>query len=96
MSWNSGPNASGNENGQVTEAGYVITGNDGAGYRGRAQVGLTAKEAMFGVREVIYADSLADLLTLARAQMILRSMIDDAASAAQQDAEQARGADSGS
>lgn len=96
MSWNSGASVSGDESGQVTEAGYVITGNDGAGYRGRAQVGLTAKEAMFGVREVIYADSLADLLTLARAQMILRSMIDDAAAAARQDGEQARGVDGGS
>lgn len=93
MSWNSGPSAGADENGRVTAHGYLISGSDGAGYRARAEVGLTAQEAMFGVRELIYADSLADLLTLAKAQLILRSMVGGAASAAQADGERARGAD---
>jgi hypothetical protein len=93
MSWNSGPSTSADENGRVTEYGYVISGNDGDGYRARIEVGLTAKEAMFGVRELLYAESLADLLTLAKAQLILRSMVGEAASAAKADAQRARGAE---
>jgi hypothetical protein len=82
MSWESGPQVGEDEQGRAIAHGFVITGDDKAGYRARILVGLTALEAQWGCVEIMWADSLADLLAQARAQMVLRSMVGHAAAAA--------------
>lgn len=75
MTWNSGPNVSNDQRGRATAYGYLITGDDDAGYRARAEVPLTASEATYGVQEMLFAESLADICTLARAELIKRGQV---------------------
>jgi hypothetical protein len=75
MSFTSGPGLPADEQGRAVAHGYVITGDDTSGYRARLLVGLTAQEAQWGCVEVLFADSLADLLAQAQAQKIVRSMV---------------------
>lgn len=79
------------DQGRTLAYGYLITGSESEGYRGRASVPLTASEAACGVREVLFATDLHDLLTLAKAELSLRSMVDQARAAARVDGERARG-----
>jgi hypothetical protein len=59
--------------------GYVITGDEEAGYRARAQVPLTEVEALYGVQEMLFAETLLDISVLTRQQLILRSQVGTAA-----------------
>ncbi|MCU1670506.1 MAG: hypothetical protein JWP40_3433 [Blastococcus sp.] len=93
MSYASGPQVPTDDQGRTQAYGYVISGNETEGYRARAAVPLTASEVTYGVREMLFASHLPDLLTLARAELNMRSMVGQAAEAAQADAERARGAD---
>lgn len=79
MTWNSGPNVSQDMQGRATAHGYLITGNDGVGFRARADVPLTASEVTYGVQDLLFADNLADICALARAELIKRSQVSLAA-----------------
>lgn len=75
MTWDSGPALAEDLKGRASAHGFAITGDDTSGYRAHLLVGLTAQEATYGCVELLYAESLADLLVLAHAEKIKRSMI---------------------
>lgn len=91
MSFSSGPNMPTDDRGRTQAYGYLITGSETDGYRGRAAVPLTAEEVAYGCRELVFAETLVDLCALCRAELSMRSMVGQAAEAAHQDAVRARG-----
>jgi hypothetical protein len=93
MSFASGPQVPTDEQGHAQAYGYVITGSEAEGYRGRAIVPLTASEVVYGVRELLFASDLQDLLILAKVELNVRSMVGQAVETARQDAQRARRAD---
>lgn len=91
MSFSSGPQVPTDDRGRTQAYGYLITGNETGGYRGRAAVPLTGEEVAYGCRELIFATTLDDLCALARAELSMRSMVGQAAEDARRDGERARG-----
>lgn len=87
MSFNSGPQVPTDEQGRAIVHGYVLTGAEQGGYRGRAMVPLTASEVAFGVRELLFAAHLSDLITLAKTELELRSKVGQAVEASQEAAQ---------
>lgn len=55
--------------------GYVITGDEEAGYRARASVPLTVVEVEYGCQELLFAETLLDITILTRQQLIMRSQV---------------------
>lgn len=91
MSFSSGPQVPTDDQGRTQAYGYLITGSETDGYRGRAAVPLTADEVAYGCRELLFAETLVDLCALARAELSMRSMVGQAAEDAHRDAVRARG-----
>lgn len=83
MTWQNGP-ALDTDSGRATAHGFTISGDDETGYRARVTLGLTEQEAAYGCQELLFSDALADLLVLAHAEKIKRSMVGQAHEAAQQ------------
>lgn len=74
----SGPGIPVNAKGRAEAHGYVLSGSDAQGYRARIVVPLTADEVAYGCEEILFSESLADLLARTQAQKIIRSMVGQA------------------